>query len=718
MANPASALLKKKRKPKSVPITDTDLFLKNNPGGTRIPLASGTRQALPRGNPAAALIPAAPGEFDGPGAMPRTDRSRGLGQNQELFEKFRNQNDGTGPVNTPASSPNNGVGPINPNNVTSDQIKFAASGMTISSLADVDDVTSQDIQLAGTGPAPGNVEGGDLTKQDRLDRIWSSNPKTAGTPAPRATPEQEQRFQQRRAEAIEAKARQVNTISMSRVGDRHGRTLEVGSDTAGSPDARELTRKAGGMFGEDTGTQQITLGGRVHAIPAALNAEKVTETAESLRRATVGNKTVMSIEEAIKRAVDIEFQATGGRPGPATIRMQVGGDVPGVPERTEEIPIDKFLNDGLKTRAGIEATRTGTDVQANIPAGRKGKNLAVFMHPSVNSKDGLSIAMLQKDKKDARARVVQILGGARTSAEKKALKGALDAVDARFSLRGQRRRRTIRDIAQGTPTKEIRMAESSVRLANDKLQDTMLVAAREKLDNGGISRETRDAVQVAADGVEDAGKQVTTLRMQQAKVGDKILASMSKDVRKSLVKEDAGISKFLTNKVNRAQYDTIVKSVNDQLFGGATTGTGVNKIFAPNFGPEIKGRKHVGGELQRGTLDLEALETTWASLKARNSKHGLPDGLLAYAMNSILKSHPEFDKSIINSFYRKNAKDFQTARATTPATPANTGAKAFTNEELADAYVSKTMTPEMNRFYFQLSQADQVEITEIVRSRQ
>ena len=268
----------------------------------------------------------------------------------------------------------------------------------------------------------------DATAQARLDRIYGA----AGLTAPKATKGQEERFQKRAkaratqgerrradetlddrririlGEEISKKRIEFNKLSARKsskeaeilfqgrkveeegrraerlqtrgsaegyltVGGRRGGTIDIESGQPGTREGIQLATEARQRFGEATGTQQISLGGKLYAIRADFDAQAVTESAEAFRQQYADLSKVLSYKDALAMAVDTETQISGELETP-TIRKD-----------GREVPIDFVLMQGARARAAIEAERTGLPVAVNRPSGANPRILGRQMLPSATA---------------------------------------------------------------------------------------------------------------------------------------------------------------------------------------------------------------------------------------------------------------------------------------------------------------------------------------------
>ena len=395
---------------------------------------------------------------------------------------------------------------------------------------------------------------GDETYQAYLDRTWAAMGK--GAKAPKATEAEELRFRQRKAEDMIDRARQWGRDGSIRMGGPRGNIAEYTPGEIGTEAGSKRIQMAGrpvtqGGMGMQGGTQQVSLGGKLYAIPAHLDAESVVREAEAYRHETVmgGHMKPMEYKDALAMAVGTGREVWGDETLTSTIRKD-----------GREIPIDFYLNESARKRAQAQAEKTGKSAQADIPAGRGGPNLATFMLPSKK----------------------------RIAAVKKAEKAERKARDA----------------------EAIRMA------APDKK---------------------------------------VLLEVQSKAVGKWLDDSKNSTLYK-------GINLWLNDYIEGETYQEVGKY-----------DTKVTKHI-PGKGSPIKGRKYVAGVLQRGELDVEALTDVWSALKGKYGAYALPDGLLASAMEALVRSHSEWDQSVVSQFYRKHGKEFA-KQLSVPATVANTSDK-------------------------------------------
>ncbi len=403
---------------------------------------------------------------------------------------------------------------------------------------------SNRIKAAGAGqPLP---EEGDATLQDRWNRIYRTTPELEGDEVPKVTPEQEARFQQRKADAAERQAGRGGRIV---IGGPNERTIEIAAAEVGTAEgvrkARGATRTAtmGGM-GMQAGTQQITLGGKKYAIPAWMKAHRVIESAEALRHQAVmeGHTKIPSYKEVLAMATDTEKQVFGvDESDKAMIRM--GG---------RDVPISHFRTQAERARAEAEAERTGLPASVNRPSGADPRLLGRQQVPS--------------------------------------------------AARGAQRRAEIK----------------AKYAAAIKMKPTKAIKTEGKAVGNWLGKSTNRTFYT-------------------------------------------GMEKWADNWIEGTTY----------VAGTGATGDPKRTKFIPGKGSPIKGRKFIGGVLQRGELDVNDLTETWNALVGKYGRHGLPNGVLASVMEGLITRHDEWDKGVIMDFYHKHPKEFA-AKLAGPATVANT----------------------------------------------
>ena len=346
----------------------------------------------------------------------------------------------------------------------------------------------------------------------------------------------------------------------------------------------------------------------------------------------------------------------------ATTGSEDGSGMP-----VNEMPVDAFLNERARERAEIEANRGGRETQVDIPASRRGSSIARFILPTLGTKSGLSERQRLDDKRRARADVVAVLGADYSKAGRKALKEALKRVDKTFADRGKRRPASILERAQGRTSADTRRAQSDLRKAEDTLSDVLTLDASEKLRNPAA--DNTNAIGMAKEAVGDAAYKLENQRKVEAGADAKILKTLPPSVVKRIKRQGKELKGWMSVSKNTTLFNKIATGL-EKFVEGTIVGSGENQYYPPGKGSVIPGRgfrtvddgKGHGTTtrvLQAGEITADALDITWKMLTDKYRGQGVPDSVLAHAMDGLLAIHDEWPQDVVTNFKRRHKDVFR-----------------------------------------------------------
>jgi hypothetical protein len=242
------------------------------------------------------------------------------------------------------------------------------------------DVTQANIRSAAAGSA--DPLQSDATYQAQLDRIWGES----GKIAPRVTPEEEERWRERRAKKELARSKSKGSVTIQITPDSEPITVQASElDTHKGKALLQKIKDDVAAVGMERGTHKITLGGKSYDIPANFDKASVIEEAEGYRQTSVDSSltSVLSYKKALEMALDTHRQVHGDN----TVRPTI------TDENGQEVDLDGWLQQQRAGRAQSQADRTGKRVQVEEPGtqfdvkGPPGSNLyntrlATFINPT------------------------------------------------------------------------------------------------------------------------------------------------------------------------------------------------------------------------------------------------------------------------------------------------------------------------------------------------